>query len=397
MLYKRSTKRKLRSAGVNRFDRYMLSQFMALFGFFALVLVSVYWVNRAVVLFDRLIGDGQSVFVFFEITAMTLPNVIKLVLPIAIFAAACYGTSRKMADSELTVMQATGFSPWRLARPVATFGLFIGLMMAVLSNYLVPLSLDRLDIREREIAENATARLLTEGVFMHPNENVTFYISEITNDGVLENLFIYDQSAVDQTLIYSADEAYLLRDENGPKLIMGVGQAQVLTEDGLRLFTTNFGDFTYDISEFLNYRSNSLRALERTPTLELWQEPRKLAAILAWQNRETDPTMNGMGWVQAERHGRIAAVTMCIVSALVGFATLLLGGFSRFGVWPQTIAAFILLVILEAMKNAVINTVRLDPALWPTVYLPTLIGGVLVALMLASRAYPVPFLRRSAS
>lgn len=382
---------------MNRFDRYMLSQFMTLFGFFALVLVSVYWVNRAVVLFDRLIGDGQSVFVFFEFTAMTLPNVVKLVLPIAVFAAACYGTSRQMADSELTVMQATGFSPWRLARPVFTFGLFIAVMMAVLANYLVPLSLDRLDTREREIAENATARLLTEGVFMHPNEHVTFYISEISLEGVLKNLFMYDQTSEDQTLIYSADEAYLLRDENGPKLIMVDGLAQVLTDDGLRLYTTNFGDFTYDISEFLNYNSNRLKALERTPTLELWQEPRRLAAVLAWQVRETEPDLNGMGWVQAERHGRIAAITMCIVSALVGFATLLLGGFSRFGVWPQTVGAFALLVILEAMKNALVNTVRLDPNMWPALYAPTVLGGFLVALMLASRAYPLPSLRRVAS
>ncbi|MEE3316364.1 MAG: LPS export ABC transporter permease LptF, partial [Pseudomonadota bacterium] len=39
-----------------KFDRYLLSQLTVLFGFFALVLVSVYWVNRAVRLFDRLIG-----------------------------------------------------------------------------------------------------------------------------------------------------------------------------------------------------------------------------------------------------------------------------------------------------------------------------------------------------
>ena len=382
---------------MNRFDRYMLSQFMTLFGFFALVLVSVYWVNRAVVLFDRLIGDGQSVFVFFEFTAMTLPNVIKLVLPIAIFAAACYGTSRQMSDSELTVMQATGFSPWRLARPVFNFGLFIALMMTVLANYLVPLSLDRLDTREREIAENATARLLTEGVFMHPNEDVTFYISEITPDGVLRNLFMYDQSGDGQTLIYSADEAYLVRDENGPKLIMVDGLAQVLTNEGLRLFTTTFGDFTYDISEFLNYSSNKLKALERTPTPELWQEPERLAAVLEWQNREDEPDLNGMGWVQSERHGRIASITMCIVSALINFTTLLIGGFSRMGVWPQTIAAFALLVVLEAMKNALVNTVRLDPTLWPTLYLPTVVGGLIVAVMLASRAYVWLRLRRASA
>ena len=66
----------------------MLSQLMMLFGFFALVLVAVYWVNRAVQLFDRLIADGQSAWTFLEFTALTLPYVIRIVLPSAATAAA---------------------------------------------------------------------------------------------------------------------------------------------------------------------------------------------------------------------------------------------------------------------------------------------------------------------
>ena len=47
---------------MSRFDRYMLSQLMMLFGFFALVLVSVYWVNRAVILAsDEVIRQGHLV------------------------------------------------------------------------------------------------------------------------------------------------------------------------------------------------------------------------------------------------------------------------------------------------------------------------------------------------
>ena len=46
-----------------RIDRYLLQQLLSVFGFFGLVLVLVYWVNRAVVLFDQLdrrwsIGGG---------------------------------------------------------------------------------------------------------------------------------------------------------------------------------------------------------------------------------------------------------------------------------------------------------------------------------------------------
>ena len=47
-------------------DRYILSQFLTLFGFFALVLVSVYWINRAVSLFEQA-ADGMSTVALFAV------------------------------------------------------------------------------------------------------------------------------------------------------------------------------------------------------------------------------------------------------------------------------------------------------------------------------------------
>jgi len=101
---------------LSRFDRYILSQLLALFGFFSLVLVAVYWINRAVMLFDQLIGEGHSLWVFLEISALTLPGVIAIVLPLSAFAGTVFVVNRLTQESELVVMQATGFSPFRLAR-----------------------------------------------------------------------------------------------------------------------------------------------------------------------------------------------------------------------------------------------------------------------------------------
>ena len=79
---------------MSRFDRYMLSQLLVLFGFFALVLVAAFWINKAVRLFDRLIGDGQSALVFLEFTALGLPGLILQVLPLASFAAVQHRSMR---------------------------------------------------------------------------------------------------------------------------------------------------------------------------------------------------------------------------------------------------------------------------------------------------------------
>ncbi|MBQ07686.1 MAG: LPS export ABC transporter permease LptF, partial [Roseobacter sp.] len=149
-----------------KFDRYMLSQFLILFSFFALILVAIFWINRAVVLFDRLIGDGQTALVFLEFTVLGLPKLITTVLPIATFAGSVYVINRMTSESELTVLQATGTSPWRLARPVFVYGLCVAIMMSVLTHLLLPLSNGQLSEREAEISQNVTARLLTEGTFL---------------------------------------------------------------------------------------------------------------------------------------------------------------------------------------------------------------------------------------
>ena len=116
-----------------KLDRYMLSQLLMLFGFFALVLVALFWINRAVVLFDRLIGDGQSALVFLEFSSLGLPRLITTVLPIATFAGAVYVANRMMSESELTILQSTGSSPWRMSRPVWVYGLIVAFMMSMLS------------------------------------------------------------------------------------------------------------------------------------------------------------------------------------------------------------------------------------------------------------------------
>jgi len=87
-------------------------------------------------------------------------------LPLAAFAAAVYVTNRMTSESEMVVVQATGYSAFRLARPVMYFGMIVMMLMMLLTHVLVPRAAAQLDVRKTEIAQNITARLLTEGQFI---------------------------------------------------------------------------------------------------------------------------------------------------------------------------------------------------------------------------------------
>ncbi|OED48034.1 LPS export ABC transporter permease LptF [Leisingera sp. S232] len=362
---------------MSRYDRYVLSQYLLFFGFFALILVAVFWVNRAVVLFDTLIGNGQSALVFLEFTALTLPNLIRMVLPIAAFGAAVWVTNRLNSESELTVLRATGTSPWQMARPALAFGVITALMMSALTHYLLPASISQLEQRESEVSRNITAKLLSEGDFLHPADGVTFYIRQIDPDGTLNDVFLSDRRDPAVTVTYTGTRAFLVRDGDNAHLIMVEGMAQRLDHTTQRLSTTLFSDFSYNISSLARKSENPARKIRAIPSLELLT---RTASI-------TQSDGHSAGAQAEELHLRFARALVCIAVTLIGFASLMLGTFSRFGVWRQAFLAFVVLIFIEGLRGVVSEPVLQNPSLWPLIYLPALLGLAvsLVFLILSAR------------
>ena len=367
-----------------RFDRYLLQQLLVVWGFFSLVLILIYWINRAVILFDRIISDGQGFTVFLELTALALPGLMKLVLPLSAFFAALYVTNKLTAESEMVVVQATGYSAFRLARPYLIFGLIVAGAQLVLMHVLEPAAARQTSEREAEIAQNVTARFLTEGQFLNPADGVTFYIRDITPEGELLDVFLSDTRSGTEQTIYSANRAFIVRTDAGPQLVMIDGLAQTLRLETQSLFTTRFDDFAYNIGSLID------PAATRAP------RPRELDTLTLLNPTEEALTLTErpLGDLITEGHERFAQPLLGIVGALLGFSALMLGGFSRFGVWRQVCWAIFLVMIVKAIESAVLSIAFQTPGLWPLMYLPAIFGIGISVLMLWISQRPYLFKRR---
>ncbi|MEM9798313.1 MAG: LPS export ABC transporter permease LptF [Pseudomonadota bacterium] len=354
------------------FDRYLAGQLLIYFGFFSLVLVAVYWVNRAIGLFDSLISDGSSVLIFLQFTALALPNVIYVVLPVSALVATLYGLNRLSADSEMVVAQTTGLGPWRLARPILMFGAMVGLMVALLGHFLVPASRTALGERGQALSEDITARFLKEGEFLHPGDGITVYVRQITETGELLGLFLQDRRAGDLHTSYTAERAFLVGQGAEMRLVMFDGMAQTLEVATRSLVTTRFEDFAYDLASLAGGGSDRRRDPRELSTAALLQAgPDALAA-----------TRSDRAKLIFEGHARFSEPLFAMALPLLALGFLLLGSYSRLGLWRQILAAVLAAILFKMLANVAENSVRGDAALWWLIYLPPLltfgVGAVLV-------------------
>lgn len=340
------------------FDRYLTGQLLTYFGFFSLVLVAVYWVNRAIGLFDRLIADGSNVATFLEFTTLALPAVIYEVLPISALVAALYGINRLTSDSEMVVAQTTGLSPWRLARPVLAFGLIVAMMMSLLGHVLGPASRSTLAVRTAELAEDVTAQLLKEGEFIHPSRNVTVYVREITDQGELLGLFLQDRRSPSVRTSYTAERAILVRGEGGTRLVMFDGMAQSLQISDRSLVNTTFDDFAYDLAGLAGTRKRDTR------------DPRELstATLLRADEEARSVTRDSAAELRYEAHSRFADALFSFGVPLLSLGFLTLGGYSRLGLRRQIFAAVLAAVGLRVSMNVAENAARDEAGLWWVAY-----------------------------
>jgi lipopolysaccharide export system permease protein len=363
---------------VTRLDRYIFLRLLGVFGFFALVLVSVYWVNRAVRLFDRLISDGQPMSVFMELTLLSLPMVIRIVLPIASFVAAAYVTAQMMRESEIAAIHAAGISPLRLARPFALFGLVAMLAQVLLMNILIPRASAQLSLRNQEIAANVTSRLLTEGRFQHPSDHITVYVGRISPEGSLHGLYLSDGTTAGRRVDYTAATALIVPGPTGPQLVMIDGMAQVHETDTGRMSVTRFGDFTYDLAALMGTAGRG-RSVHELPTSLLLFPAESLLA-------ETRATLAQFRYEFAIR---FAEGIGALATTLIAFGALLAGGFSRLARWQPILWSVALLGILQALINAVAGVTLQDARLAVLAFAPVGLGVAtgLALILFAGRRY----------
>lgn len=371
------------AALVNRLDRYILTQLLGPFGFFALVLTGVIWLTQALRLLDWVIANNQSALVFLEFSSFTLPGVLATVLPLAAFGATLFALNRLYSESELVVFLAAGRSALSLARPALMFGAFAAMMMCALTLYLSPLSARQLAERKNSIRTEVVNAFVSEGQFMHPAAGVTIFVRDMSRQGEMQGIFLHDERDPAQAITYTAQKALLLNDVGKPRLVMIDGIAQTITDKGKKLTSVRFGQLAYDLSGFAAEQGGRTLA------------PREyfIARLLRPDAGMLESQRYMRGDYVAEGHSQLATPLLALIGPALALAAILGGSFRRSGIGLRLFLATLAMALIQLASVVVKSLVTANPELALVSYLPPLVAAI-AALVLLLRSDGMPALTR---
>ena len=130
--------------------------------------------------------------VFFTLL-LRMPSFLEMILPLSLFIAILLAYGRLYAESEMTVLTATGFSNGRLLGYTLLPAGFITLLVAFFSLYLSPLGAQKMEDLYRKQASMTEFELLAPGRFQGTKGSRVTYTEGLSEDkSQMNDVFIAD-------------------------------------------------------------------------------------------------------------------------------------------------------------------------------------------------------------
>lgn len=307
-------------------ERYLFRQLLGPTLLATAALVALALLARSLSEFDVLVEQRQSAMVFLKIILLALPQLLGIMMPLALFVAALVALNRLHTEQEIVVCFAGGMSRWSVISPAIRLAMVAALVSLVSGLWLQPWSARQIRETAFEIKTDVASTLVQPGQFTEPGPGLTVYAQSINSDNKIQNLFIHQDLPNGAASTYSSREAEIATRKGEPVLIMRHGSNQQFSREGVLQYTS-FDEYTFDLSSLFN--SDELlhyKITDRYPHElffpDLTQE---------WEQRNKDKLL-------AEGHSRFAGPLYNIALMSMALAAVLGGSFSRMG-YGKRIAA----------------------------------------------------------
>lgn len=326
---------------------------------------------------DLIVENRQSALTFLKITGLALPQLIGIILPLAVFMAALYALNRMNGDLEIIVAKAAGASPWQIGSPLVRLG-----VMAMIAHLVITLAIQPLSFREMrqevlKVRTDLASQLVQPGEFVTPARDLTIYARDLGAGGELSDVIIHDARDAEDVITHMARTGIVQRTPAGAALLLSDGTVQ-----------QRLADDTLDVVEFENYRLDLSDAFAFDTNLRLKPSDMFLHELL-----RPDPRNFVYGTqkqeMAAEGHSRLAAPLYNIALVMLALCFMIRGEHQRLGYGRRIVICAVLGFVLRLSGFAAASAAEDTISLNSLQYAIPLVTMLLCGIYLIMRPRPV--------
>ncbi len=328
-------------------DRYIIRQFLVSFIFGLIAFIAIFIIIDMMEKLDDFIDAKAPTQIIVEYYIAFIPEIVKLMIPVAVLLAALFVTGRLSSQNELAAIKSSGVSLYRMMAPFIVMAFFICCLSVYLNGWLVPYAnqkkfyIERTHLNKSIDISDRYNILFQEG----PRRIVSIHYYD-TQQRIAHQVSIQDFDQSDPTILRHRYDAQLMKwqaQDGNPQ------NGSWILEFGNR---RDFGDST---QSFSNFTQLPIGKLSITPTdIEQKQhtpdemDVRELKTFIADQQRAGQDVAR---W-QVEYHFKFAFPFASMIMILFGvpFASSRPRTGAALGFGIATAVTFIYLVFMKASQ-----------------------------------------------
>ncbi len=356
---------------MSQIERYIFRIALGAFLACLIGLTGTIWVTQALRELDLVTAKGQTLLVFLFITGLSLPTLITVIAPVALFIACVYALNRLNGDSELIVMSAAGMAPRRILKPFLTLALAVSLVTAFLTIQVMPSSFQELRDVLTRVRGDFVANVVKEGQFTQLDSGITFHFRERGADGSLQGLFIQDKREPGKAVVYLAERGRVVEADGQTYLVLEKGSVHRQQKDSRDSSIVSYERYAVDLAAFT------------PPDGEVVYKPRERSttALLFPDTSERYYQLQ-KGRFRAELHDRLSSWLYPLALAFIAFAALGDPRTTRSGRGVAVAGAVLAVVLLRIAGFAAVSAAARSQAAVVAVYAVPLAAIGLSALVI---------------
>mgnify|MGYP001368224748 CR=1 FL=1 len=250
--------------------KYIFHEFTRYFITTLFALSVIVWTVQAVNHLDLVTEDGHAFTIYFLYSLLTLSKVLTKLIPFCFLIATVLTILKLEKDNELIALWTSGLNKIYIVNHFLRISLLVMFIQMILTFSINPtlLNFSRTLIKNSEL--QFVSSMFKEKQFNDTVEGLTIFIDEKTDDEILKNVFIRDESQTltsvgsKSTTIY-AKSGYV--SEDNKNLILINGNIQKLDNSG-NISVINFEKTSFNLFGIAT-KSISQTKVQETPTVKI--------------------------------------------------------------------------------------------------------------------------------